>query len=135
MLELNKNNLKEINYNDIVAMAIAESGAMGEPNGFYVVTKDMKQYHLNFQYTDIKKNQLLDVFPILETLDFYASQVHNLEPNWKWFNMGMGNYLIVREKYYKSIEDYIKNNLGENYEYGELYKKWFDILKMVVSDK
>lgn len=49
--------------------------------------------------------------------------------------MGMGNYLIVREKYYKSIEDYIKNNLGENYEYGELYKKWFDILKMVVSDK
>ena len=55
MLELNKNNLKEINYNDIVAMAIAESGAMGEPNGFYVVTKDMKQYHLNFQYTDIKK--------------------------------------------------------------------------------
>ena len=49
--------------------------------------------------------------------------------------MGMGNYLIVRENYYKKIADYIKNNLSENYEYGKLYNKWYDILKMVVSDK
>lgn len=135
MLELNKDNLKDINYNDIVAITIAENGAMGEPNGFYAVTNKLKQYHLNFQYTDIKKAQLFDAFPLLETLDIYASQIHNLDFNWKWFNMGMGNYLIVRENYYKKIADYIKNNLSENYEYGELYNKWYDILKMVVSDK
>ena len=52
-IELTKDNIKEINYEDIIAVTIAESGAMGEPNGFYAVDKYLNVYHLNFYFTDI----------------------------------------------------------------------------------
>ena len=135
MIELTNENIKNIKYDDVIAFTIAEGGAMGEPNGFYVVTKELLQYHLNFGTTDIKEIILLEQFPILKTFSCFVSQVTNLEKGWNWFSMGFGNYLIVKNEYYDKVKDYIETNLGEDWKPGELYQKWFDVIKIIKNMK
>ena len=40
--EILKENIDNIKYDEIIAVTVAEGGAMGEPNGFYAVTDDLK---------------------------------------------------------------------------------------------
>ena len=48
IVELTNENINNINYDDVVAITIAEGGAMGEPDGFYVMLKNHDLYHTNF---------------------------------------------------------------------------------------
>lgn len=130
-IKLTNENIDDIKYEDVIAVTIAEGGAMGEPNSFYVVLHNMKLYYLNFEFTDIDMTKLNIKFPLLSTFKCFSEHVFGIDSGWKWFNMGFGNYLLVRERYYEKIDDYINKNLSEEYEHGELYQKWFEILKIV----
>lgn len=127
-IELTKENLIDIKYKNIIAVTIAEGGAMGEPNGFYAVESDYKLYHLNFGSETINKKELFDKFPLLKTFKCFCEHVYNLEDGWEWFNMGFGNYLIVRDTFSKKVNEYISNNLKENWQHGELYQKWYEVI-------
>ena len=128
-IELTKDNIKEINYEDIIAVTIAESGAMGEPNGFYAVDKNLNVYHLNFYFTDIDGRDIVQVFPLLKTFKCFFGYVKKLDEDWNSFNMGYGNYLIVRKSIYYKVNLSIEKILGKNWMVSELYKKWYDVIK------
>lgn len=134
IIELKNENIEEIIYDDIIAVTIAEAGAMGEPNGFYAVNKEHKLYHLNFGETSIEKETLYEKFPLLVKLNCFFEEVSNLDMEWKWFNMGFGNYLVVRDSIYSIVKKYIKENLKEDYEHGELYNKWYEVIKNVTQN-
>ena len=127
-IELTNENLREIEYKNIIAVTIAEGGAMGEPNGFYAVESDYKLYHFNFSSDTINKKDLFDKFPLLKTFKCFFEHVDNLDDGWEWFNMGFGNYLIVRDTFSKKVSKYISNNLKEDWQHGELYQKWYEII-------
>lgn len=127
-IELTNENLREIEYKNIIAVTIAEGGAMGEPNGFYAVESDYKLYHFNFSSDTINKKDLFDKFPLLKTFKCFFEHVDNLDDGWEWFNMGFGNYLIVRDAFSKKVSEYISNNLKEDWQHGELYQKWYEII-------
>ena len=127
-IELTKENLIDIKYKNIIAVTIAEGGAMGEPNGFYAVESDYKLYHFNFGSEAINREELFDKFPLLKTFKCFFENVDNLDEGWEWFNMGFGNYLIVRNTFSKKVNEYISNNLKENWQHGELYQKWYEVI-------
>ena len=139
-IEITKNNIKEINYNDIMFLSFAESGAMGEPAGIEILLKDLKLYHTNYCYSeDIKIKDLFSIFPPLETFQCGMCIVTHLDENWKWLDMGMGNYLLIRntiyDKYVECIDKEVEN---DEFTPGEVYKKWLDAArKMLIenSDK
>lgn len=44
MKDLTKDNINKIKYEDIIAIFVAEGGAMGEPNAFHAVLKNLTHY-------------------------------------------------------------------------------------------
>lgn len=130
-IELTNDNLMNIKYKNIIAITIAEGGAMGESNGFYAVERDYKIYHLNLSSEKISKKELFNTFPLLKTFKCFCEYIYNLEDGWEWFNMGFGNYLIVREEYSEKLKVYITDNLKENWQHGELYQKWYEVISNV----
>lgn len=134
-IEIDEDNIKEIKYDGVIAMTIAEGGAMGEPNGFQVVDETMKLYHSNFVDGKVSYNDLKDAFPLLKTFKCEFDNVDSLDEGWKCTSLGMGNYLIIKEKYYENYMDRVKLDLGDNYRKVELYKNWFRLLQKVVLIK
>lgn len=134
-IELDKENIESIDYKNIIAVTIAEGGAMGEPNGFQVVDEFMQLYHSNFQFGKLKYDELKKKFPLLNGFNCGLDQVNNLDKGWKEVNLGADNYLLIRDKYYDMFMDRVKSELGENYKRGELYQKWFKILQKLIIIK
>lgn len=132
MNNLNKKNISSIKYEDVVAITIAEGGAMGEPNAFHAVLKDVTHYYVNLGDADFTREEFFKAFPLMETFSCFCAHVDRLENGWKWYNMGFGNYFLIRERYSEKVDKYIKENFKENWEHGELYQKWFDMLKDIM---
>ena len=45
IIDLTKNNIANLECENVIAITIAEGGAMGEPNAFHVVTKSLEHYY------------------------------------------------------------------------------------------
>lgn len=134
-IKLNKDNIDKINYDEIIAVTIAEGGAMSEPNAFYAVLNNLERYYVNLGDSDITKEQFFKSFPVMEKFNCLWEEVLYLDKGWSWFNMGCGNYLLVREKYKDKIYNYIKGNFGDDWHHGELYQKWYEALKNIINTK
>ena len=135
IIRLDKDNIKDINYDDVVAITIAEGGAMGEANAFHVVLKDLRHYYINLGIADFSKEDFFRTFPVMKTFSCFFGNVNNLENGWKWYYMGFGNYFLVREEYFELVGKYIKENFGEDLGDGRLYQKWYNVLEKAIGDK
>lgn len=133
IIEITENNIDDINYDNIIAVTIAEGGAMGEPNSFYAVDYNMQRYYTNFNSEKISFDRLNNKFVLLKNFSCFMECVNNLDNGWNWFNMGYGNYLILRQKYYTNYKKYIEENFSDDYEHGELYQKWYETLKKIMD--
>ena len=82
--EINDKNLEDFNEEDVMFLTLAESGAMGEPNGIEIVTKKenrIKFYHTNISIFDVRK--LYSKFSTLRTLK--CRSVWRCKRCAKWF--------------------------------------------------
>jgi len=129
--EIDKENIKDINYDDIIAVTVAEGGAMGEPNRFQAVDKEYQLYHSNFGDGLVSAKDLKEKFPVLVEFKCGFEDVDKLDQGWKWFNLGVGNYLLVRNEYYEDFKKIITKTLGENYKSYELYGNWYRLLRRI----
>ena len=98
--------LDKINYDDIVALSIAEYGAMGDPGAIIVMKKDLS--HFWFHHYNIDPEKLKQRLPILKNLRLGCGDAINVEVGWASYYYGYGNYLFIRDEYYheakKSLE-------------------------------
>lgn len=133
--DLTKDNIEKIEYENIIAITIAEGGAMGEPNAFHVVTKNLEHYYTNLGETDISKELFFNCFPLLKKVHCFCENLSGLDNDWNWFNMGFGNYLIIRTEYSDEMNNCIQTRLTENWQRGELYKNWYNLVKSIISDR
>lgn len=133
MKDLTKDNINKIKYEDIIAIFVAEGGAMGEPNAFHAVLKDLTHYYVNLGDVNSTRQDFFKAFPLMESIRCSCGEVNDLEDGWNWFNVGFGNYLIVRNEYYKSIKEYIEKNMSDNWQIGELFNNWFSVLEKIIG--
>ena len=135
-IEITKNNIEEIKYNNIMFLSFAEAGAMGEPGGIKILLKDSKLYHTNYCYNkDIKIEDLFSIFPPLATFQCGMCIVTNLDKNWKWIDMGMGNYLLIRDKIHSKYMEYLEKEIeNDKFRQGKIYAKWLEIAKKMLVE-
>lgn len=53
---------------------------------------------------------------LLKKIYCFCEDLEGLEKDWSWFNMGFGNYLIIRTKYNDEMNDCIETRLTENWQ-------------------
>lgn len=135
IIDLTKNNIANLECENIIAITIAEGGAMGEPNAFHVVTKSLEHYYTNLSDTDISRETFFSCFPLLKKIHCFCEDLDGLEKDWSWFNMGFGNYLIIRTEYNDEMNNCIETRLTENWQRGELYNNWYDLVKSIILDR
>ena len=128
IININGKNANTIKYDSIIAITIAEGGAMGDPNGIEIVLKDMSLYYFNLGYTDINVGKFFEDNPVLKSIKCSIGQITQIDDNWKWFNMGFGNYLIIRKEYYEKYNNILLEKIGKEYGAGQLYNSWYKIL-------
>jgi hypothetical protein len=95
----------------------------------------MNLYESNFVDGKVSYKELVKKFPLLKGFNCGCEEINNLDLGWKWFNLGAGNYLLIREEYYEHYKTRIEADLGKDYKKGELYQRWFNILQKVVIVK
>ncbi len=131
VIEINNYNIKKINYDIIIAVAVAENGAQGEPGGFQAVDEKLRIYHSNLNTGKVSYKKLVSKFRLLKGFNCACTDINKKNLGWKWFDLGGGNSLLIREKYYKLFNESVIEKLGKDYKKGELYKNWLSILKSI----
>ncbi|MBR5419251.1 hypothetical protein IK110_03320 [Candidatus Saccharibacteria bacterium] len=127
IIQLSEEKLDDIQYGDVIALTIAESGAMGEPDAFYLVDKDLRIYYTNLR--DFNFIKLANKITMLRTLNIFLGNAENVENGWKNFYMGFGNYLFVKNEYSERIQNFLDNECDKKNRCGELYCHWYSALK------
>ncbi len=127
--EITDDNISEITEENIMFFTLAESGAMGEPDGIEIITKtntQIKLYHTNLQYFDIEK--LYSIFSTLKTLHCELSGVvTGVQKGFVYINTGFGNHLFVNSLINDNFQEQIKDLYPAKI-YSSWLRKGLDIL-------
>ena len=127
-IELNLSNYNSYLPINIIAYSYASSGAMGEPAGVNIISKEGQLFHFNYVEGDIKQNEMYMIIPSLkERID----NISLYEQNWKDFSMGMGNNLTIHISIYDKFEEKIQNlNLSKP----GLFQQWKKIVMEILEE-
>ncbi|MBQ3309733.1 hypothetical protein IJG78_03610 [Candidatus Saccharibacteria bacterium] len=134
-IELTEEILASLKPNDIIAVTIAEDGAMGDPGAIEIVDKKLNIYHT---YSGkINRKILHEKIPFLKDLELFFGNINKLdEKKWSGLYTGFGNYLFVRPKYKQPILEYVYNNYDyDKLSKAELYVHWYEALKEIMGKK
>ena len=134
-IELTEEMLASLKPNDIIAVTIAEDGAMGDPGAIEIVDKKLNIYHTYSNKIDRKI--LHEKIPFLKDLELFFGNINKLdEKKWSGLYTGFGNYLFVRPEYKQPILEYVYNNYDyDKLSKAELYVHWYEALKEIRSKK
>lgn len=130
-IELTEKVIDEINVAEIIAIALADGGAMGDPGAIILVDKRLKKFCTHFGIIDDKK--LVKVIPFLEKIKVNFDKVTGLDKDWDYIYTGFGNYLFIRPE----LKDPILKYVEENYKdpklpiVARIYGHWYEALKNI----
>lgn len=132
---LTNNNIKAIKPDDLIAITIAEGGAMGDQGAIELVDNDLRLYHTHFG--EIERDSLESVVPFLKTLDIGLGGVSGLSKDWTWLYTGYGNHLFIRPELKDGVLKYIRTNYKDTElpEAVELYSHWYEALENIIKVK
>ena len=122
--EIDDNNIRDFEEKDIMFFTLAETGAMGEPNGIEIVTKKenaITLYHTNICEFDVRK--LYSKFSTLKTLNCgIFGVVTGVQSGFVHVDTGMGNHLFINESINNEFQEKIKT-----LQPFEIYNRWLII--------
>lgn len=130
-IELTEKVIDGINASEIIAIALADGGAMGDPGAIMLVDKKLKKFCTHFGIIDDKK--LVKVIPFLEKIKVDFDKVTGLDKDWDYIYTGFGNYLFIRPE----LKDPILKYVEENYKdpklptVARIYGHWYEALKNI----
>ena len=130
--EIDEKNINEINYKDVVFFQIAERGAMGEHGGVELLTKNKNFYHTSI----CERNNIFDMLMNNNLKKFKGMRIgcgsaKNVPNDFKYYYLGMGNYLFVKKEYSAIFEKMYKKLQIKC----QIYGKWKDFaIQILESD-
>ena len=134
-IKLTKQSIKKLTPDNLIAITIADAGAMGDPGAIEFVDKNLKLYYTHFG--EIEKSELERVIPFLKTLQLMFGDIEGLNKDWAGLYTGYGNYLFVRPEFKEPILHFVEENYGDSELplVVELYSHWYDALKTLNTSK
>ena len=140
---ITKDNIKDINYDDVILVFFAESGAIGEAGRVDIITSktnNYKWYKTNYTFIGVtevieklsdivrEEEKLFNILPIIRELNFNHTLIREsywINDEWWLSDLGFGNHLLIRDK---ELITKLTNQFS-NYPINELYKLWEEIVK------
>jgi len=134
-IALTDDNIKIIKVDDLIAIAIAEGGAMGDPGAIELVDKDLKIYYTHFG--EITNDNLEYVIPFLKIISIGLGEVNGLPKEWDYLYTGYGNYLFILPRYKERILKYVQKKYKDTGMPAvvELYSHWYEALENILNNK
>ena len=128
-IELTEEIAAKIQSGDVVAVAIAEAGAMGDPGSIELVDTTLKMYRTHFG--ELPDKAIVKMIPFVTEIELGFGDVAGLNDSWTWLYLGFGNYLFVRPGMDKKLLKYIEDNYSDTKfsKTVELYAHWYEGLK------
>ncbi len=132
--KITEKNVDDIKYENIKMFSFAYAGAMGDPGEivFAHFDKELKFYSINWNYDpfmDEVDKKFFKPFAIPFKENDYG-YLPTLE-GWRKLELGMGNFLLIREEEYKQFEKVANTYDDECLIYPSLlYREWMTIAKI-----
>ena len=128
IIQINQDNYKKYIGLDILGFSIAGGGAMGEPGGVIICTKDLRWFHTNVCWT-IEYDKLIKVIPPLRKCEFGPFGKALVPEGWFYTYLGMGNHLVLRDTL---KQEFLKKTEGADSP-GVIYQKWARYVAEIVG--
>lgn len=124
--------LNKIKYDAVVAISVAENGAMGDPGSVVILNKDLSQCY--FHHYNVAFEKLKQKLPIFEGLKVEYGDATITEKGWDVYYFGAGNYLFIRDKYYKKSKNYLDAAKISGMSAGKIYFNWQHIVQKAIKE-
>ena len=131
MIELTRQNVGLCRKLDIVAISIADPGAIGVEGSVTMVTSDNKVFHTNY-LSGISETELFWIAQPFYYLYYFSDLDSKQRSMWHIEYLGRGNNLYVQIKYWDYFEEEIKKRFDE-YQEKEKYIILNDIWVVVMQ--
>ena len=125
---LSEEQIRNMDYEDIIAFTIAEGGAMGNPGNVEIISYANERligYETNPSYGGLPLYKLYKAIPWLERLAVGLGYVDNIGEGWNHIYTGYGNHLFVRDFIFDGLKDKIEGKKPS-----DIYVSW----KKLVAD-
>lgn len=140
---ITKDNIKDINYDDVILVFFAESGAIGQAGRVDIITvktNEYKWYKTNYTFIGVtevieklsdivrEEEKIFNILPILRELNFNHTLIREscwINNEWWLSDLGFGNHLLIRDK---ELTEKLTKKFS-NCQINELYKLWEEIVK------
>jgi ADP-ribosylglycohydrolase len=128
-ITLTKDNYNDYDLLDVVAISIAEPGAMGDPCAIEFITSKSRVFYANPANENISLEQIISACPILSEIKLGLFGCVKIPKGWKPTYLGAGNHLFIKESISEQFQLGTKQKQAEIKERG-LYNNW----KTIVED-
>ena len=132
-IKLTNSNIKSINKENIVAVAFAVFGACGDGGSIEIVTlenNDFIIYTENLKTNAEARTLINEIIPWFSSVRAMAISVKGLPKNWNYIDLGLGNYLLIKEDLYNNFLEVSKTYTRVN-----IYKNWKTLLNAIINKK
>lgn len=133
IIKLTKDNYKDYQLNEVVALSIAESGAMGEPGNFEIVTNKGEVYIANPLYDSISLQAVFEFCPILFHIRIGTMGCISKPNGWQYLYLEFGNHLFINDSIYTQFQIGVKYVESKRPYF--LYNEWMGIVQDIVGNK
>lgn len=146
---ITKDNIKKINYDDVIIIFFSESGACGDAGKVDIITRKSNNYNwytTNYTYIGVtelietlsdivrEEEKLFNILPILKELNFNHSLIREsywINNEWWLSDLSFGNHLLIKDK--ELTKKIVK--AFSNYPTVGLYKFWEKVIKELLNIK
>lgn len=130
--KVTKRNLKDIHFDDLCFVALAEFGAMGW-NGtmqFIGRNKNGNNMHMiDLRSANISEEDLNEIFPPLKDFSGFGPFAELNNKEWHLISLGCGNHLFVKNNFYEEFSNKI-----ENLPTYKIYGSWERIAEKILNE-
>ena len=114
IVDIDKNNYKDIIFENICAFNVTSAGGMGDCGSIYFLylKDEVKYYHINYVENEQELvYKVLNNFykPFANEIKEKGAIIYGEYTDWKTYGMGMGNYLFIKNEYINEFEQIAKS--------------------------
>lgn len=135
-IELNSQNYRDYLPLDIAAFDFAFAGAMGDPGGVNIITRNSDKYYFNYKEGDLEWSQVIEIIPVISQSHLPVfGNTEDVPAGWCHISLDMGNNLLIKEEYVKPLnrewDKYLKTTKEE---YPLLYGVWQEFMLKILKE-
>ena len=125
LIELEEKDITRELFSRAQFFSYAGSGAMGDAGAVIIVTDDAKAYYCNYVYGNVSADVITKAFPL------WLKAPYRLPEDWIFYDLGMGNQLLVKKIYQAEFEELAGENISPVF----LYQNWLKFAIDIISSK